>query len=280
MTDATPQTSFLSEPRARENLFMTWQDVKVSIQEELLSRGLSDPHIRLNALESLQRLLITRYPNLIQQPSLILSHPKVRIAESLAALKPNGKLNSAEKSVLNNVYQVVEGKDLKKSVRENHSPRPYKNRAARELSSQSDEHYVIDLCDEVLGSKALRQHRFDFLRGDARPGAQGVCLPVDAYYPEVDLVIEYRERQHNEAVSFFDKPDRVTVSGVHRGEQRRLYDERRRKGLPEHGIRLVELSHTDFRHDARKRLLRLETVDSRVVKSHLVGLYPKPPTKP
>ena len=41
----------------------------------------------------------------------------------------------------------------------------------------SDEHYVIDLCDEVLGLKASRQHRFDFLKGDT-----GVRLPVDAYY--------------------------------------------------------------------------------------------------
>lgn len=28
-----------------------------------------------------------------------------------------------------------------------------------------DEIYVIDLCDEILGTKALRQHCFDFLRG-------------------------------------------------------------------------------------------------------------------
>ena len=46
-----------------------------------------------------------------------------------------------------------------------------------------DEHYIIDLCDHVLGMTALRQHKFDFLRGD--PGKHGRCrrLPVDAYYP-------------------------------------------------------------------------------------------------
>ena len=31
----------------------------------------------------------------------------------------------------------------------------------------SDEHYIINLCDDVLGEKASRQHSFDFLRGDA-----------------------------------------------------------------------------------------------------------------
>jgi hypothetical protein len=42
-----------------------------------------------------------------------------------------------------------------------------------------DEAYIIDLCDRVLGRKAVRQHPFDFLRGD--PGRP---LRVDAYYPD------------------------------------------------------------------------------------------------
>ncbi len=79
-----------------------------------------------------------------------------------------------------------------------------------------DEHYIINLCDQFLGATALRQHKFDFLRGD--PGKLGKCrrLPVDAYYPELKLVIEYRERQHTEAVAFMDR--RSTISGCSRGE--------------------------------------------------------------
>lgn len=115
----------------------------------------------------------------------------------------------------------------------------------------SDEFYVIDLCDEVLGAKASRQHKFDFLRGDGTPGRQ---LPVDAYYPELNLVVEYRERQHTESVALFDR--KATVSGVSRGEQRRIYDKRRRDVLPKHGIRLVEISYSDLKHDSRKRLVR------------------------
>ena len=115
----------------------------------------------------------------------------------------------------------------------------------------SDEFYVIDLCDEILGEKASRQHTFDFLRGDGTPGRR---LPVDAYYPELNIVVEYRERQHSESVAFFDK--KMTVSGISRGEQRRIYDQRRRDILPEHGIRLVEISHADLKHDSRKRLVR------------------------
>lgn len=115
----------------------------------------------------------------------------------------------------------------------------------------SDESYVIDLCDEVLGIKASRQHTFDFLRGDGTPSRK---LPVDAYYPELNLVVEYKERQHYETVAFFDK--KMTVSGVSRDEQRRIYDQRRKDILPKHGIQLVEISFEDLKHNNRKRLIR------------------------
>jgi hypothetical protein len=73
--------------------------------------------------------------------------------------------------------------------------------------SASDESYVIDLCDEVLKLKALRQHRFEFLKGDS-----GTKLPVDAWYPTLNVVVEFKEKQHTEEVKFFDR--RQTVSGI------------------------------------------------------------------
>jgi len=66
----------------------------------------------------------------------------------------------------------------------------------------------------VLGETSVRQHRFDWLRGDPFAGREGVGLPVDAYYPQRRIVVEYRGRQHETPVPFFDKPDRMTVSGV------------------------------------------------------------------
>lgn len=125
----------------------------------------------------------------------------------------------------------------------------------------SDEHYVIDLCDEVLSQKALRQQTFDFLRGDGKPGKK---LPVDAYYPKLKLVVEYKERQHTESVAFFNK--KTTVSGVCRDEQRRIYDQRRRDVLPKHGIQLIEISYTDLMHDSRKRLIRNRQEDIVVIR--------------
>jgi hypothetical protein len=131
----------------------------------------------------------------------------------------------------------------------------------------SDESYIIDLCDEVLGTPALRQYRFDFLRGDARPGKQGVRLPVDAYYPDRRLVVEYRKRQHTEAIPIMDR--RMTVSGVDRGAQRAIYDQRRRDLLPQHGIALVELSYADFAHRENKCLLLRREEDRTVVRQAL-----------
>lgn len=136
----------------------------------------------------------------------------------------------------------------------------------------SDESYVVDLCDEALGMHACRQHTFPFLVGD--PGLTGVrrLLPVDAYYPELKLAVEYCERQHTEDVALFNR--RMTVSGVDRGKQRAMYDQRRRDVLPEHGIQLVELHYSDFQYTAGKRLSRDREADLVVVIGKLqeVGL--------
>lgn len=91
-------------------------------------------------------------------------------------------------------------------------------RSSRTGRSGSDEAWIIDICDEVLGKTASRQHRFPFLLEDPGPSGCRASLPVDAYYPDLRLVIEYHERQHTQRVALF--VDRATVSGVPRGEQR------------------------------------------------------------
>ena len=128
--------------------------------------------------------------------------------------------------------------------------------------SNRDEQYVLDLCDEVLNLKGSRQHKFDFLKGDAE-----TRLPVDIYYEKLKLVIEYREYQHTNPVKHFDKPDKITVSGVSRGEQRKIYDQRRRDVLPENEIKLIEIDFTDFEYDSRNRILRDKVRDLKTVKN-------------
>jgi hypothetical protein len=133
----------------------------------------------------------------------------------------------------------------------------------------SDEFYVIDLCDEVLNEVGRRQARFDWLRGDANPGGRAARLAVDAYWPDHGLVVEYRERQHDVPVPHFDKPDRMTVSGVHRGLQRKIYDQRRDKLIPAHGLRLVVIKPADLAADRRGRLLRHRDHDLQTIRSKL-----------
>lgn len=112
---------------------------------------------------------------------------------------------------------------------------------------KQDQLYVTDLCDAVLGVRASREHRFAWLLGDLSPNTgRQVRLPVDAYWESLGLVMEFQEEQHSQSVKHFDKPDVLTVSGVHRGVQRRLYDERKAQMIPANGLRLVVIHKDQF----------------------------------
>jgi hypothetical protein len=133
----------------------------------------------------------------------------------------------------------------------------------------SDEYYVLDLCDEALAERGSRQHRFDWLLGDPGKSGRRVRLPVDGYWSRAKVVVEYRERQHGDCVPHFDKPDRLTVSGVHRGIQRAIYDARRDELIPEHGIRLVVITPSHLAANSRGRLLRHREADLEAIRSLL-----------
>lgn len=131
---------------------------------------------------------------------------------------------------------------------------------------RQDQRYVTDLCDAVLGIPASREHRFPWLLGDVSPktGRQ-VQLPVDAYWESLGLVMEFQEEQHSRPVKHFDKPDILTVSGIHRGEQRRLYDERKAQLIPANGLRLVVI-HKDQFTVRRKHIVPDREHDMKVVR--------------
>ena len=116
----------------------------------------------------------------------------------------------------------------------------------------SDEAYVLDLCDSILGTRSLRQFSFPFLVGDA-----GTKLLVDAYYPRLKIVVEYREMQHSEEVKLFDR--KWTRSGMTRDKQRARYDQLRRDVLPAHGITPIEIDYSELPHrKAGRKLLRTD----------------------
>ena len=138
---------------------------------------------------------------------------------------------------------------------------------------------MLDLYDEVLAERSSRQHLFDWLVGDPSPkSGKARRLPVDAYWDRLKLVVELREHQHFEAVAHFDKPDRPTVSGVHRGEQRRIYDQRREELIPAHGLRLIIIKSSDFELRGKK-LRRSPDSDREVVRRSLSAVI-EPKTAP
>lgn len=142
----------------------------------------------------------------------------------------------------------------------------------------NDEEYIITLCNTVLERLASTQHRFCFLRGDKAIRQnkeiievlqeQGRKLPVDAYHSELNLVIEFLEIQHFHPVPFFD--NRMTCSNIQRGEQRQIYDNRRRIRIPENGICLIEFHYTDFNHNPNTgSLIRNDIHDELVIRRKL-----------
>lgn len=133
--------------------------------------------------------------------------------------------------------------------------------------TDSDEGYVTQLCDELLGCIGIRQHRFPFLLGDVGRGGRRARLPVDVYYPHLNLVIEYWESQHMKPMAWWD--GKKTMSGT-RGEQRRLYDQRRVEVLEAHFITLIVIRYDDLSHDSRGRLRRLLQDDEQVLRSRLL----------
>jgi diadenosine tetraphosphate (Ap4A) HIT family hydrolase len=130
--------------------------------------------------------------------------------------------------------------------------------------TESDEKYILDLVAEILAEPDYRwQHRFPTLLGD--PGADGKRrpLPVDGYYPRHRLIVEYWEKQHSAPVAIMDEG--MTVSGVSRGHQRRLYDQRRQQWADSNNHQLVILDHRGFVTDKQGRLRRDPPRDRQIV---------------
>ena len=129
---------------------------------------------------------------------------------------------------------------------------------------ESDEYYVLDICDEVLQENGIRQYTFPFLYGDT-----GKLLNVDIFYPKRNIVIEYREVQHYKETPFFDKPEKITVSGVPRNIQRKIYDRRREEILPQHGVEVVIIPYYELDSSKGGKLNRNRENDIHVIKKLL-----------
>lgn|GEM_PF-4436634 len=94
---------------------------------------------------------------------------------------------------------------------------------------------VRNLVASILHTKEVYRNKgvFDWLRGDT-----GMRLRVDAYFTEHKLVVEYHGKQHFKPSNFMDRrPGRA--------EQRRRYTVLRRKLIPRHGLKLLEIRYDE-----------------------------------
>ncbi len=154
---------------------------------------------------------------------------------------------------------------------------PYKQEESSEKTKRSsdprfknDQDYVVDLCDIVLEKKAYRQKKFDFLLGDLhKNGKTQTELPIDAYYVELQLAVEFERLFLSESASSSKRNEKETVSGVLRSEQRKRYSLRKAKVLSEQEISLVVILSTDFACDDQDNIIRNEENDIKVVQKAL-----------
>lgn len=134
----------------------------------------------------------------------------------------------------------------------------------------SDEYYLIGLCNELLGEKASHQHTFSFLLGDFHKDKKTrTRLPIDAYYPKLNVAIEFFEREDLIPTDDLDKAEEMTVSRVSRKEQRKKYTERKREVLLEKEIGLVEMDYDEFECDNQNKLVRNKEADMKLLKEIL-----------
>ena len=107
-----------------------------------------------------------------------------------------------------------------------------------------DRQYILELCDEVIAKPSLRDHRLHFLRG-----ADGHRIALDAFYPALRLIVQYRER--DEAALPQDE-------------------------LTRYGVRVMELRMEEFAHAAGARLRRSRDSDIAVIRVRLAKALRRP----
>jgi hypothetical protein len=98
---------------------MNWIQLKKSVQELLSQRKLSNPQIRLNALDNLEEIICNHFNEIYNNPSALLNYEINDFKEKISTFKDNKKLNDAEKSIINNFYQILKASENDKKQKGN-----------------------------------------------------------------------------------------------------------------------------------------------------------------
>lgn len=134
-----------------------------------------------------------------------------------------------------------------------------KRQRAKINDATSDKHYLINLCDDLLDEKASRKHKFGFILADYhKAGRNRNILPVDAYYSENNIVLEFITPSDAATI---DHSKRRTFSGITRAQQNANYAERRKKGVLAKGINFLEIPYDSFDQNDDNQLIRNQEKD-------------------
>jgi len=126
----------------------------------------------------------------------------------------------------------------------------------------SDEYYLVNLCDELLQQKASRKHTFDTLVGNLHKRGKGrTKLPLDAYYENLKLVLEFFRK--NEITEELDEEEKA------RKAQIKYYNQLKKKAILTKKLRLVEINYASFECDAENKLVKNSESDRSVLKGIL-----------
>ncbi|MDN3666600.1 hypothetical protein ACFFU1_13855 [Algibacter miyuki] len=126
----------------------------------------------------------------------------------------------------------------------------------------SDEFYLVNLCDELLEQKSSRKHTFDTLVGNLHKRGKGrTKLPLDAYYEDLKLVMEFVKTIEEADVE--DEKEQARLLQIKR------YNQLKKKAILKKGLRLMEINYSIFECDDSGKLVRNTEADILVLKEKL-----------
>ncbi|WP_299434522.1 hypothetical protein [uncultured Aquimarina sp.] len=162
---------------------------------------------------------------------------------------------------LDNIYWYFVAPGKKYAPKELISPVSKKEQNLRAIQN-SDEYYLVNLCDELLQQKASRKHTFDTLVGNLHKRGKGrTKLPLDAYYEDLKLVLEFYRK--DEATEELDEKEQA------RKEQIKYYKELKKKAIRTKKLRLMEINYALFECNGENKLVRNTESDTSVLKGIL-----------
>lgn len=126
----------------------------------------------------------------------------------------------------------------------------------------SDENYLLNLCDELLDKKASRKHTFDTLVGNLHKRGKGrTKLPLDAYYQELKLVIEFFQKEKN--FEDLDEKEQARITQI------KYYDELKKEAVLNKKFRYMKINFAQFQCNENDKLIRNTENDIIVLKQIL-----------